>query len=173
MFPILNPPPSSLPIPWLLCLLHWQARFCCCCCCFTTRITWESNMMSTYWQITLPSIQHPNPCFPRKTFPTLLDLLLCWIERKDQCKWVVYCREDVILAGAWAESFKHVIWLPAESRQRREGRWRRRLGNMTLRGMLNRYIEQGGWRNSLIVLCTLGRKTGKLTGNIGETCWTS
>ena len=75
--------------------------------------------------------------------------------------------------GDWAESFKHVIWLPADSRKRREGRWRRRLGNMTLRGMLNRYMEQGGWWGSLIVLCTLWRKTGKLTGNIGETCWTS
>ena len=114
----------------------------------------------------------------KKTLLVFLGLLLCWTERKEQCakgSCIVgpmlldkYCRDNVILDGDWAESFRHAMWLPAESRQRRQGKWWRRLGNMTLRGMLNRSIEQESCWSSLIPLCTLGRKTGKLKGNIGE-----
>ena len=120
----------------------------------------------------LDLIRHPDPCLPRKTLPLLLDLLFVGqgeinsasgscIERTMLLD--MYSRDNLILAGDWVESFRHVMWLPAESRQRREARWWQRLGNMTLRGLLNRAIEQEGCWGSLIVLCTLRRKSGKLT----------
>ena len=48
----------------------------------------------------------------------------------------MYSRDNLILAGDWAESFRHVMWLLAENSQRREARWWRRLGNMILRRMV-------------------------------------
>ena len=55
-----------------------------------------------------------------------------------------------------------------DSRQRGEGRGRRKQGNTTLGGMLYRCMEQEGWWSkcgSLMKLGTLERTTGKLPGN--------
>lgn len=55
-----------------------------------------------------------------------------------------------------------------DSRQSGVGGGRRRQGNMILGGMLNRLMElEGCWSKcgSLMELCPLERKTGKLTGD--------
>ena len=42
----------------------------------------------------LDLVRYPDPCLPRKTLPLLLSLL-CWTERKEQWKWVMYWKDHI------------------------------------------------------------------------------